>query len=467
MTARSEPAGAGMAPGGSSGPRDGPSEPPARASRRRRIRTAAVLAVGTELTTGATRDSNAAELAAALTAEGVEVVFIGLLPDRLELLVDALDRALATADLVLTSGGLGPTPDDLTREAIAAVCDEEPVVDSRLEAALRRRWLRRGLPYPASNVKQAWRIPSARPIPNPNGTAPGWWVERPDGRLVVALPGPPRELRPMWREWVLGRLRRRGLGVRCLTRTLRTVGIGESQLVEVLGEELLRAENPQVATYARQDGVDVVIVARDEPGGAGRRGRSAGRLLAETEALVRSRLGDAVWGTDGETWASVLGRLLSERGWRLAVVEIGTAGAVVGLLEALVVEGGLVRAGIVASGVASGSAAAASASEVASGSAAGAPGPETERTRALAARADTIRSEAGVEVGLAVELWPWDGDSRVGIAVADPDGRQEAVRTVFGTGGQARIRAAVAAADVLRHRLRSRPDADPGERSAP
>lgn len=457
-----------MAPGGSPGPRNGPSEPPARASRRRRwIRTAAVLAVGTELTTGATRDSNAAELAAALTAEGVEVVFIGLLPDRLELLVDALARALATADLVLTTGGLGPTPDDLTREAIAAVCDEEPVVDPRLEAALRRRWLRRGLPYPASNVKQAWRIPSARPIPNPNGTAPGWWVERPDGRLVVALPGPPRELRPMWREWVLGRLRRRGLGVRRLTRTLRTVGIGESQLVEVLGEALLRGENPQVATYARQDGVDVVIVARDEPGGAARRGRPAGRLLAETEALVRSRLGDAVWATDGETWASVLGRLLSERGWRLAVVEIGTAGAVVGLLEALVVEGALVQAGIVASGVTSGSAAATSASGAASGSAAGAPEPETERTRALATRADAIRSEAGVEVGLAVELWPWDGDSRVGIAVADPDGRQEAVRTVFGTGGQARIRAAVAAADVLRHRLRSRPDTDPGERLAP
>ncbi|MER3418613.1 MAG: hypothetical protein C4343_05875, partial [Chloroflexota bacterium] len=218
--------------------------PPGPPGPRRRIRTAALVAVGSELTTGATRDSNAAELAEALSAAGVEVVGIGLFPDELDIVVAALEAALRRADLVVTTGGLGPTPDDLTREAIAAVCGEDLVVDRRLEAALRRRWQRRSLPYPASNVKQAWLIASAHPIPNPNGTAPGWWVERPDGRLIIALPGPPRELRPMWHDWVLGRLRRRGLGTRHVVRTLRTVGIGESQLVELLGEDLLLAPNP-------------------------------------------------------------------------------------------------------------------------------------------------------------------------------------------------------------------------------
>lgn len=409
---------------------------------RRRIRTAVVLAVGSELTSGTTRDTNAAELAAALTAEGVEVLSIDLLPDRLELVVTALGEALRRADLVLLSGGLGPTPDDLTREAIAAVCGETPTVDRRLEAALRRRWLRRGLPYPTSNVKQAWLIPSARPIPNPNGTAPGWWVERPDGRLVVALPGPPRELRPMWADWVLGRLRRRGLGAPRAIRTLRTFGIGESQLVELLGAELLGAENPSVATYARSDAVDVVIVARDEPGAGRRRGRSARALLGEVETVVRSRLGDAIWGVDDDTWPSVLGRLLRERGWRLTTYELGTAGTLVGLLEPLAVSGDLVRAEV----------------EAAAGSEAPGTGPtaladRAEAGRALADRAEAARTLAGAEVGLAVSLVETHPDAAALIAIADPAGRHTERRVVFGTGAQARLRAAVTAAAVLRTHL--------------
>lgn len=397
---------------------------------RRRVAAAAILAVGSELTTGATRDTNAAELAAALAADGVEVVGIGLLPDRLELVTAALAEALDRSDLVLTTGGLGPTPDDLTREAIAAVCNETPVVDPRLEAALRRLWRRRGLPYPTANVKQAWRIPSARPIPNPNGTAPGWWVERPDGRLVVALPGPPRELRPMWRDWVLPRLRRRGLGRRQAVRTLRTFGIGESQLVELLGEALLRAENPRVATYARQDAVDIVITARDEAAGRGRRRQPAEAIVAATEATIRARIGDAVWGVDDDTWPAVLGHLLVARGWRLAVAESGTGGSLIALLEPLVVAGRLVR-----------------------GEVEPATAPATPDTTDLRDRAAVVRSAAGAEVGLAIRFVPVEPDATVEIGIVDPTGRHGERRRVFGTGSQARLRAAVAAADTLRRRL--------------
>lgn len=438
---------------------------------RRRIGTAVVLAVGSELTTGATRDTNAAELAAALSGQGVDVVGIGLLPDRLEIVTAALEEALERADLVVTTGGLGPTPDDLTREAIAAVCGEAPVVDRRLEAALRRRWLRRRLPYPASNVKQAWLIPSARPIPNPNGTAPGWWIERPDGRLVVALPGPPRELHPMWRDWVLPRLRRLGLGARQVVRTLRTVGIGESQLAELLGEGLLRAANPRIATYARQDAVDIVITARDEPSRPGSPRRSARALAAEAEAAVRSRLGDAVWGTDEDTWSGVVGRLLAERGWRLAVVELGTAGSLLALLEPLTVEGALARADV-------------------RGLDAESRGPNAETHRAvepqppielppvteaelpaepvaLAAHAEAIRTAAGVDVGLAVQLAPTGPDTAVAVAVVDPAGSCIERRTVFGGGPQARLRAAVAAADVLRRRFLAVAIAEPSGSPGP
>src|SRR3989441_373991 len=158
------------------------------------------------------------------------------------------------------------TSDDLTREAIAQVVAETPSVDGALEAWLRDLWARRDLPFPASNVKQAWLIPSAVALANPNGTAPGWLVARPDGHVVIALPGPPREMDPMWRNEALPRLIARGLGADVAFRTYRLMDIGESQGAEVLGEELLRRSNPEVATYARADAVDVRVSATSGPG---------------------------------------------------------------------------------------------------------------------------------------------------------------------------------------------------------
>ena len=140
---------------------------------------------------------------------------ISNLPDDLAVVVDALRTALGRADLVVTTGGLGPTPDDLTREAVAEACGETPVVD---EATL--AWLRGllGAPPPAvprDEPQAGLGAPVRRRCsPNPNGTAPGWWVDRPDGRVIVTLPGPPREMRPMWANEVLPRLAapRRGRG---------------------------------------------------------------------------------------------------------------------------------------------------------------------------------------------------------------------------------------------------------------
>src|SRR5206468_2797535 len=142
---------------------------------------------------------------------------------------------------------------------------------------------------PEINLKQAWLIPSATAIPNRNGTAPGWLVERPGGRLIVALPGPPREMRPMWRDSVLPRLLDRGLGVERVTKTLRLWGIGESQAADLIGEDVLRARNPAVATYARSDSVDVRISAVAEAE------RDAAAIAAEVEASVRAALGSYVW----------------------------------------------------------------------------------------------------------------------------------------------------------------------------
>ncbi|HSO28840.1 MAG TPA: competence/damage-inducible protein A, partial [Candidatus Sulfomarinibacteraceae bacterium] len=154
----------------------------------RPIHSAELLSIGSELTVGETRDTNGGELARALTGHGVEVLRMTALPDDLAVVGDAIQAALRRADLIVSTGGLGPTPDDLTRESIAAAIGETPFVDPELERWLRALFERRGLPLPPANLKQAWRTPSATAIPNDNGTAPGWWVDAPEGRVIVALP---------------------------------------------------------------------------------------------------------------------------------------------------------------------------------------------------------------------------------------------------------------------------------------
>ncbi len=307
-----------------------PTAEPVRASRP--LRSAELLAVGSELTNGETRDTNGGELAAALAAEGVTVRRISALPDDLAAVADAFRAALASADLVVATGGLGPTPDDLTREAIAAVAGETPEVDPGLEAWLRGLFEKRGMPLLAVNLKQAWLIPSATSIPNANGTAPGWWVDRPDGRVAVLLPGPPREMRPMWASWVMPRLRARGLGDGRLVRTLRLYGIGESAVADRLGDEMLRRANPIVATYARADWLDVRVSAVDEPDPSGGTATPAARILDETVAAVRGLLGDHVR-AEGETgWAELVSDAADKAGVRIATYETGTRGALAALL---------------------------------------------------------------------------------------------------------------------------------------
>ncbi len=293
----------------------------------RPILRAELLAVGTELTVGETTDTNSGDLARSLVTRGVTVTRIANLPDDLPVVVEALLTALTRADLVVTTGGLGPTPDDLTREAVAEACGESVAVDPGVLAWLEGLWARRGHPFPGTNIKQAWVIPSATALPNAHGTAPGWWVDRPDGRVIVSLPGPPREMRPMWAETVLPRLAERGVGGDTDVRTMRLFGIGESQVAERLGEALLRATNPIVATYARHEAVDVRVSARAADG------RTASDLADEAEAAVLASVGEFVWARGDTTWARALDEALGSRGWSLATSESGTGGALVTLLR--------------------------------------------------------------------------------------------------------------------------------------
>src|SRR3990170_297448 len=183
---------------------------------------AEIISIGTEILLGEILDTNTQYLASRLPALGIDLYYTSVVGDSPERLAEVLKRAWGRSDLILTSGGLGPTEDDVTRETIAGLLGEEMTVDPEMEQRLRDFFAGRGIKMPERNVKQAALIPSARAIPNPRGTAPGWWVER-DGRIIVAMPGPPTELHRMWEEEGAPELERRHPGTVLVARTLKTV----------------------------------------------------------------------------------------------------------------------------------------------------------------------------------------------------------------------------------------------------
>ena len=415
----------------------------------RRLLTAELLSIGSELTVGETRDTNAGEIARSLTGLGVRVTRLTALPDDLVAVTDAFAAALERSDLVISTGGLGPTPDDLTREAIAAVCDETPEPDPDLEAWLRELWRRRDMPFPELNLKQAWLIGSAVSLPNPNGTAPGWFVGRPDGRVIVALPGPPREMRPMWADEAVPRLQALGLGAPVATpdvpagRDRRVPGRRAARRGDAPGDQ---SDRRHVRPGRGGRRPDLGRRGRDDVGRGAR--RSGGR------ASSRSKLGGYVWATGETTWSDAIGARLVELGWTLAVVEIGTGGSIAALFgdaawlrfdESIAAE-----------------APAATAHESAHGSdhgpAPGAPDAADEAaTDDLIRYARRARELGGADVGLAVRTRSRSGDMAVSIAVVAPSGERHVRRVVFLAGGMGRSRAALAAAAVLLEALGETP----------
>lgn len=299
---------------------------------------AEILSIGTELLLGQITDTNASYLAQQLGILGIDLFFVSQVGDNLDRLAETLRRARDRSDLVIMTGGLGPTEDDLSREAIAAVLDETPEVDPQLETELRAFFAGRGIEMPARNVKQAWVLPSVTPLPNPVGTAPGWWAER-DGKIVVAMPGVPHEMMRMWEHEVVPRLRPR-TGAVLFTRILRVAGMGESTVEERLSD-LIHSSNPTVATYAKRDAVDVRISAKAASAA------EAEQLVATVEARARDILGAHVFGVNRETPQSVVLATLVERRLTLATMESCTGGLLANLLTDVPGSSAAFRGGLV------------------------------------------------------------------------------------------------------------------------
>jgi nicotinamide-nucleotide amidase len=284
----------------------------------------ALLSIGSEILRGDIVDTNAAFLGRELSVLGFDVVRIQAVPDELAAVSAAVRAALEEADLLLCTGGLGPTGDDLTREGIAGVLGEELGVDESLLAAIRDRFQSMGRRMPASNDRQAMLIPSAQAIPNPNGTAPGWLVQW-QGRTIAAMPGPPGEMTPMFRDGVLPRIEGM-LDRRVALVSLMTFGLGESALEERIADMIAWHPDVTIATYAKSNGVQVHVTAWSETQ------REAKDLADEAERRLRDRLGAAVFGMGDDTLAHAVGDLLNDRAETLAVMESCTGGQVANLV---------------------------------------------------------------------------------------------------------------------------------------
>ena len=399
------------------------------------------MAIGAEILLGEIVDTNSAWIARRLPALGIELHHTSVAGDDLGRLRETLARARERSDLTITTGGLGPTEDDLTREAVCALLGEEPRVDAELERRLRAFFARRGYPMPEANVKQAWLIPSARALENPRGTAPGWWTER-EGRIIVSMPGVPPEMERMWLREVEPALEGRS-GAVLVTRTIKTAGVGEGT-VDELAKPLFATPGVGFGTYARADGVHVRLDAKAATA------EEARRRLEPVERELDAIFGDAVWGRDGDTLEGVVAAALRARGQTAAALEWATGGLFAGTLGDAPDAGEAFAGGLLAATEAGLRDAGAPA---ATPGAFGAVSAQAAEAMARAARA-RFGSDWGVGLTGAPDEEP-QGEEPPGTmygAVVGPDGRARSLKTQMSQGRAATRRRAVTATLMLLHR---------------
>ena len=280
---------------------------------------AEIMGIGTELLMGELTDTNSSWIASRLPALGIELQWVSIIGDDLPRLTEAFKQGMERSDIIFTTGGLGPTQDDLTREAIAAAFGETSIIQQEVVVDLERYFAARGGPMPQHNIKQANLIPSARFVPNRNGTAPGWWAER-EGKIIICMPGPPGENQSMWEEQVEPQLAGLIEDEVTITRNIKTMGMSEGAVDEIVSE-FFGVENPYLGIYSKADGIHLRVIARAKDT------TTAHNMIAPVEKAIHERLGEYVWGYDDDTPEQAAGKSLMEKGLSVAVMEMCTGGA--------------------------------------------------------------------------------------------------------------------------------------------
>ena len=281
---------------------------------------AEIVAIGSELLLGQIVDTNSAWMAQRLTALGVNLYFKSVVGDNPGRMKEVIQRAHERADIVITSGGIGPTQDDLTREIVAEVMGRKLIQDSGMLEQVEAHFRRRGRPMTPNNIRQSYMPEGATPVTNPNGTAPSFVVEDGHG-IIFSLPGVPVEMKWLFENEVEPYLRKKyKLAEVIHYRVLKIIGIGESAVDDKVGHLIAHSSNPTVGVLALPGQVDVRIAAKaankDE----------AMKMIAPVEAEVRDLLGTAIFAADEETMEHVTGKLLRDRNRSVAIYEDMTCG---------------------------------------------------------------------------------------------------------------------------------------------
>ncbi|MBR3569406.1 MAG: competence/damage-inducible protein A [Oscillibacter sp.] len=302
--------------------------------------TAEIIAVGTELLLGNIANTNAQELSQALSALGINVYWHTVVGDNPGRVREAVEQARRRADIIITTGGLGPTYDDLTKQTICEAFGRELVLHPDIAAQIRAVYESRlHTPMPANNIRQAELPVDCVIFDNPVGTAPGCAFEE-GGVYVLMLPGPPFEMRTMLERWVVPYLRKLSQDA-IVSRDIMTFGMGESRIEELLRDKMERMTNPTLATYAKPS--EVRLRATAKAGSV----QAAEALLAPVVADVTAFLGDIVYGVDVKGLEYACVSALKERGLTLATAESCTGGQLAARLTAIPGVSAVYRGGVV------------------------------------------------------------------------------------------------------------------------
>ncbi|MEP7037283.1 MAG: competence/damage-inducible protein A [Acidobacteriota bacterium] len=283
--------------------------------------SAEIIAIGSELLTPTKSDTNSLWLTEKLNEIGIEVKLKTIVGDDELRLEETIKDALKRSDVVISTGGLGPTEDDITRKVAALAVGRELVFKQELADDLVERFRRWSREMPEINKRQAFIIEGAKVLPNPNGSAVGMSVEIED-KIFVILPGPPRELKPMFENYVLPKMREKAGEIFVKRKVLRVTGMGESAADELIAPIYTEYKNPQTSTLFNKSELEIHLTAQC------RTEAEADSLNEELAAKIIEKLGVAVFSTNGETMEEVVGKLLSEQGKTIAVAESCTGGLI-------------------------------------------------------------------------------------------------------------------------------------------
>jgi nicotinamide-nucleotide amidase len=408
---------------------------------------AEIVSIGSELLLGQIVDTNASWIAQRLAESGVNLFYKTTVGDNMDRMVETLDRALDRSDVVITGGGIGPTQDDLTREAIAKVTGREVVTDPESLIELRERFQKRGFILTKNNERQA-QIPSgAIVVKNPNGTAPAFIVET-DRGVTISLPGVPFEMKWLVENEVIPYLREKyGLTQMIHYRILKVADIGESAVDDKIGHLIAESKNPTVGVLAHPGQVDVRIAALAESI------EEADKLIDVVDVEVRKLLGDNIFAVDDETIESVVGELVTSNNATIATCEDLSGGSVASAIQKAA-DSALLQSSIVSTNEAL--------EKIARDGGENPPfAGGAERTAALAR---AIRKSSGATYGIAVH-GEEEGDQQVVnlgkgetyIVVSGPNGERTRHVRSAGRGGPDRQRAAMGALSLFRRELQGLP----------